>query len=50
MAALRETDNPDGVDELVARCGDHYGLPADETVALVRFGFEEAEELALLFV
>ena len=50
VAALRETNDSDGVDELVARTGESYGLPADDVIALVRTGFEEAEELALMFV
>lgn len=49
VAALRETDENDGVDQLVACAQESYGLPADDAVAMVRAGFEEAEELALLF-
>ncbi|MEM7202388.1 MAG: HDOD domain-containing protein [Planctomycetota bacterium] len=49
VATLRETDEPDGVDDLVALTEQSFGLAADDVIALVRSGFEEAEELAPLF-
>ncbi len=45
----RESEEPSGVDLLIALAQDGYGLDKDQLVALVDESFEQAEGLARLF-
>ena len=49
VAALREIEEQAGIERLVERTRETYGVPADETIALVRASFESADEISRLF-
>lgn len=50
VSALREVNRSLGVERVVERAHVEYGIPKDETAELVRSSFEDAEDLARLFV
>ena len=48
VSLIREEQETPAVEELVERCRDQFGLPADKVVAKVEGAFEEAQQLAAL--
>ena len=50
VSAIRESDDPKAMDQLIETVRDTCGLPPDDIVQLLELSFDSADELAHLFV
>ncbi len=50
VSAIRETDDPKAMEQLVEAVRGECGLPADDIVELLELSFDSADDLAHLFV
>lgn len=49
VSVLRETGEEAGIEGLIEKARDEYGVPADETAELVRQSFEDAQAISKMF-
>ncbi|MGI9625974.1 MAG: HDOD domain-containing protein [Longimicrobiales bacterium] len=49
VSAIREVNEPLGMDRLIAEAHSAYGIPTDDTKALLEKSYEDAAEIAELF-